>query len=217
MSRERVSEGSVRSEDRQVASEASAQKLVGDLVSISLDSPVVSLTDLDRVRGELAGGGDVSRDLAALLAHYCLDDASARAAFDVIISGLARAEALGDAFHLQGVYGTGKSHLLAVLTLLCGHPEAAWPAFLATHPQYAELAGRFGRKRLVAAIALDEYPVRSHPLEHIVLSCLEEELANRHEVRAALTEESHLLELVERYVAPQAGAELDRAARGAAE
>jgi hypothetical protein len=185
---------------------------VGDLISISSDSPVVSLTDLERVRRELAGGGDASDDLGALLTHYCLDDANTRAAFDVIVTGLAREESLGDAFHLQGVYGTGKSHLLAVLTLLCGHPQAAWPAFLATHPQYAELAGRFARRRLVAAIALDEYPVRTHPLEHIVLSRIEHELASRHGARVALTEASHLLDLVERYVVPQVGPQLDDAA-----
>ena len=184
---------------------------VGDLISISAALPVVSLTDLERIRADLAAG-----DLSDLLTSYCLDDADTRAAFDVIIAGLARQQALGDAFHLQGVYGTGKSHLLAVLTLLCGHPEAAWPAFLATHPQYLEISDRF-RPRLVAAIALDEYPVQTHPLEHIVLSRIEEELARRHGLRVALTEESHLLELVERYVVPQAGAELDRAALGAAE
>jgi hypothetical protein len=193
-----------------VQSEPSAVT-VGDLISIPSDSPVVSLTDLERVRRELASGGDVSDHLSALLAHYCLDDANTRAAFDVIVSGLAREEALGDAFHLQGVYGTGKSHLLAVATLLCGHPRAAWPTFLATHPQYAQFPDRF-RPRLVAAVALDEYPVRTHPLEHIVLSRIEQELARHRDARVALTEESHLLDLVERYVVPQVGPQLDDAA-----
>jgi len=184
---------------------------VGDLISVLSAPPVVSLTDLERVRGELSAGREASDDLADLLSHYCLDDPNTRAAFDVIISGLARREPLGDAFHLQGVYGTGKSHLLAVAALLCGHPSAAWPAFVVTHPQYAELTNRF-RPRLVAAIALDEYPVRTHPLEHIVLSRIEHELASRHGARVALTEESHLLDLVERYVVPQVGPQLDDAA-----
>lgn len=193
----------------------SAAKLVGDLISISPAPTVVSLTDLQRVREEISIGADVSADLAALLTHYCLDDPDTRGAFDVIVSGLSRQEALGDAFHIQGVYGAGKSHLLAAASLLCGHPEAAWPAFLHTHSQYAELAERFRRPRLVAAIALDEYPVRTHPLEHIVLSRIEQELAKRHRMRVALTEESHLLELVERYVVPQAGRGLDDAAASA--
>ncbi|MFB3882460.1 MAG: DUF6079 family protein [Armatimonadota bacterium] len=189
---------------------------VGDLISISPSSPVVSLTDLERLGEEIARGADVSDDLAALLTHYCLDDPDTRAAFDAMLSGLARREAGGDAFQLQGVYGSGKSHLLAVIALLCEHPGAAWPAFVTTHPQYEAVAERFARKRLVAAIALDEYPVRTHPLEHIVLSRLEAELA-RCGVRAALTEQSHLLDLVERYVVPQAEPGLDCATRRSAE
>ncbi len=243
-------------------SEHLAATRVGDLISISSAPAVVSLTDLERVRQELSRGGDVGEELSSLLTHYCLDDPDTRGAFDVIVSGLGRQEALGastslqdpdgslqgprgalslappirqaqgepraesrggDAFHVQGVYGAGKSHLLAALALLCGHPELAWPAFLDTHRQYAELAARFAKPRLVAAIALDEYPLRTHPLEHIVLSRIEHEFAARHGMRVALTEQSHLLELVDRYVVPfdsaqgkpQVSEGLDEAARAA--
>ncbi len=109
--------------------------------------------------------------------------------------------------------------------LLAGHPKAAWPAFLSSHPGYDRAAPRasqrsaasqssigFERPRLVVAIPLDNYPAQSHPLEHIVLSQIEAELARRHGLRVALTEESHLLDLVEHYVMPQAGAGLDEAA-----
>ena len=188
---------------------------VGDLISLSPVTPVVSLADVEGIRQSLAAGDDSLSGLTGLLAHYCLDDGDTRAAFEVMVSGLARQAELGDAFHVQGVYGTGKSHLLAALTLLCGHPEQAWPVFLGTHPEYAEVAGSFERPRLVVTIALDEYPTRTHTLEYVVLSRIEQELAQRHGVRVALTEESHLLELVDRYVAPQVGEGLEEAARGA--
>jgi len=188
---------------------------VGDLISLSPVTPVVSLADVEDIRRNLAAGDDSASALAGLLAHYCLDDADTRAAFEVMVSGLARPAELGDAFHVQGVYGTGKSHLLAALTLLCGHPEQSWPVFLETHPEYAEVAASFGGPRLVVAIALDEYPTRTHTLEYVVLHRIEQELAQRHGVRVALTEESHLLELVDRYVAPQVGEGLEEAARGA--
>ncbi len=184
---------------------------IGDLISIAPAPPVVSLTDLEQLRGEL-GDRSTPPEIRDLLAGYCLSDSETRASFDTMISGLAREGELGDAFHVQGVYGAGKSHLLAVLTLLAGHPEQAWPVFLEGHPGYTELAGGFTKPRLVVAVALDEYPTKTHPLEYVVLSRIEQELAVRHGVRAALTEESHLLELVARYVMPQAGEALNGAA-----
>lgn len=186
---------------------------VADLISISSAPPVVSLAELESVRCRLCEGGDAHAELTAMLGQYCLDDPDTRAAVEVILTSLARPGLAGDAFHVQGVYGSGKSHLLAALTLLCGHPKAAWPVFLASHPAYEKLAEQATQPRLVAAIALDEYPSRSHPLEHIVLSRLETELAARHGVTVALTEQSYLLELVEQYVAPQVGGALDDAAR----
>ena len=66
-------------------------------------------------------------------------------------------------------------------------------------------------------IALDAYPAQSHPLEYVVFSALEHELAHRHGVRVALTEEAHLLHLVQQYVYPQHGAELESLAQEAAQ
>ncbi len=184
---------------------------IGDLIEITPVPPVVSLTDVEQLRRELRAE-IVSPEIYDLLAGYCLNDPETRAAFDTMISGLAREGELGDAFHVQGVYGAGKSHLLAALTLLTGHPEQAWPLFLETHPDYKKLAHNFTKPRLVVAVALDEYPTKSHPLEYVVLSRLEQELAVRHGVKVALTEEAYLLELVAQYVLPQSGVALDNAA-----
>lgn len=185
---------------------------VGDLIAISPAPPVVSLSWLEMLRARLAAGGACAAELDCLLGGYLLDDPETKAAFEAVCRSLGRPEPRGDAFLVAGVYGSGKSHLLAALALLAGHPEQAWPRFLATHPQYARFAAGFAAGRLVAAIALDEYPAPSHPLEYIVFSRLEQELA-RHGARIALTEQSHLLAVVDAYVLPQVGRELDRAAR----
>ncbi len=188
---------------------------IGDIVSIVPAAPVVSLTDVNGIRRQLDVGAEPEAELATLLRYYCLDDPDTRAAFDVMVRSLGRDSGPGDAFHLQGVYGTGKSHLLAALSLLTGHPRAAWPVFLEGHPDCEELARAFDTRRLVVAIALDEYPSRTHPLEHVVFSQIEGALAQGYGTKVALTEQSHLLELVDRYVIPQVGAELDRAAAAA--
>jgi hypothetical protein len=188
---------------------------IGDIVAIAATAPVVSLADVNRLRRQLRDGADPGTELAALLRDYCLEDPDTRAAFDVMLGSFARDSGPGDAFHMQGVYGTGKSHLLAALSLLTSHPRTAWPVFLEGHPDYAELAPAFDRRRLVAAIALDEYPSSTHPLEHVIFSQLESALDEDHGVKVALTEESHLLDLVDRYVVPQVGGDLNRAAAGA--
>jgi hypothetical protein len=196
---------------------------VGDLVEIADAPVVVSLSWLEGLRSRLteddgvqgSADGEASRELASLLGGYSLQDSETRAAFEAITRSLGRSEVRGDAFLVSGVYGSGKSHLLAALSLLVGHPKESWPHFLSSHAGYDRVAAAFGRPRLVVAIPLDEYPA-THSLEHVVLSRIEAELARRHGVRVALTEESHLLDLVERYVVPQVGDELDAAARAAA-
>jgi hypothetical protein len=185
-------------------------RLVGDLIEVARAPVVVSLSDVEGLRGRLGEGGGAD-EARSLLAGYSLAEPETRAAFEAITRSLARDEARGDAFLISGVYGSGKSHLLAAVTLLVGHPRESWPHFLSSHPGYDRVAARFGGPRLVVAVPLDEYS-QTVPLEHIVLSRVEIELARRHGVRVALTEESHLLDLVERYVVPQVGDSLDEAA-----
>ncbi len=187
-------------------------RLVGDLIEVARAPAVVSLADVEGLRDRLGEGGGAD-EARSLLAGYSLAEPETRAAFEAITRSLARDEARGDAFLISGVYGSGKSHLLAAVMLLSGHPRESWPHFLSSHPGYDRVAARFGGPRLVVAIPLDGY---SHtvPLEHIVLARLESDLARRHGVRVALTEESHLLDLVERYVLPQVGDSLDEAAGG---
>jgi len=185
-------------------------RLVGDLIEVARAPAVVSLGDVEGLRDRLREGGGAD-EARSLLAGYSLAEPETRAAFEAITRSLARDEARGDAFLVSGVYGSGKSHLLAAVMLLAGHPRESWPHFLSSHPGYDRVVARFGGPRLVVAIPLDEYS-QTVPLEHIVLSRIESELARRHDVRVALTEESHLLDLVERYVVPQVGHSLNEAA-----
>lgn len=193
--------------------ESAASPKVGDLIAISRAPAVVSLTEVERLRDRLSAGEGVGEELASLLTEYYLGDEETRAACETMLRSLGRTEGRGDAFTVAGGYGSGKSHLLAALTLLAGHPREAWPCFLETHPEFRQMAQGFARPKLVVAIALDEYPTQSHPLEYVVFSRLEQELARRHEVQVALTEEAHLLQLVDEYVRPHHGAELEAAAR----
>lgn len=186
---------------------------IGDLISIAPAPAVISLSDLEGLRDRLDGGVEARDELGALVASYSLESRETRAAFDAMAASLGRKEQRGDAFLIQGVYGAGKSHLLALLALLCGHGEEAWPAFLDTHPSCER--PDFGWPRLVVAVALDEYSARTHTLEGIVLSRIEAELAKRHGLQVALSDDSHLLDLVDRYVAPQAGEPLDAGAKEA--
>ena len=187
--------------------------LIGDLISISRAPAVVSLSAVDAARKQVCGGGPPGEGVLRLLAEYFLGEAETRAGFEAMIRSLGRTEERGDAFVVQGVHGSGKSHLLAVLSLLCWQPKEAWPAFISSHPEYTGAAGRFARPRLVVAVALDEYAAASHSLERIVLSRIEAELAAMHDIRLALTEESHLLDLMAKYVTPQAEGALDELAR----
>lgn len=186
---------------------------IGDLVTVSRAPAVVSLSDLGRLRDRLAQGEPCAEELASLLGEYHLGEEQTRLASEAMLRSLGRSEERGDAFSVAGVYGSGKSHLLSVLALLCGHPQVAWPAFLEGHRQYARAAPGFSQPRLVVPIPLDEYPSPSHPLEQIVFSCLERELSQRHGVRVALTEDSHLVHLVREHVLPRYRGELNAAAQ----
>jgi hypothetical protein len=185
---------------------------IGDLVAVSRAPAVVSLGDVARLRDQLTRGEPCTDELASLLGEYHLGEEQTRLAFEAMLRSLGRSEERGDAFSVAGVYGSGKSHLLAVLALLCGHPQAAWRAFLEGHPQHARAAAGFPQPRLVVPIPLDEYPSPSHPLERIVFSSLERELAQRHGVRTALTEDSHLVRLVRDHVLPRFREALNAAA-----
>ncbi|MGI9953102.1 DUF6079 family protein [Moorellaceae bacterium AZ2] len=102
----------------------------------------------------------------------------AERALGAVLSAIGRGE--GQGFFLQGPYGSGKSHLLAVLNLLLTSPEkrevlAAKERVAASWPEgWPSLVKRVGGQRyLVAAVSLVEH---SHyeELEDVVLGALDE-------------------------------------------
>ena len=89
-------------------------------------------------------------------------DARSHYALQTLLGSLAGAR--GGAFWLNGIYGSGKSHLLGVLALLCqGAGRAVWGAL---YPQFAPMLAQF-QPRLVVSIALDDYGAASFDLETI--------------------------------------------------
>lgn len=89
-------------------------------------------------------------------------DARSQHALHTTLSSLAQPQ--GGAFWLNGVFGSGKSHLLGVLTLLAegqGHE-----AFAASHPDCAPYLERFA-PRLAIHISLDEFDAAKLGLEEI--------------------------------------------------
>jgi len=106
---------------------------VGDLISISDFPAVVVLADVaalkERLGAESPLAADTQAQLRAYLEHYFIDEPENRAACDGILGSLARASGPGGAFLVRGVYGSGKSHLLAALSLLAEHRDM-WPHFL---------------------------------------------------------------------------------------
>lgn len=131
-----------------------------ELIGIHEFPVVVQAADVRALRNE-PNNEDGVRDF---IGGYLAFDERSRHALSTIVSSLSRPNS-GGAFFLNGVFGSGKSHLLGLLTLLCdgiGHAT-----FETTHPQFAPALNNFGRS-FVVHLALDEYDAAKWPLEEIV-------------------------------------------------
>ncbi len=123
--------------------------------------PVPAVAHPRHARAALAAGDDAV--LAAWVGGYAITVAEHRRLVEELLASLAW-DAHGAAVLLNGLYGTGKSHLLILLHLLAACP-GAWPAFLVSHPElrrYTEPCSK--HRRLTVHFALDEYGPRV-PLE----------------------------------------------------
>lgn len=104
---------------------------------------------------ELLAGADAEA-LAEWTAGYAITVPEHRLLIEDLLASLAWGEH-GAAVLINGVYGTGKSHLLVLLHLLSALPEA-WPPFLQAHPTFRRYAdGVREHRRLVVHFSLDEY------------------------------------------------------------
>lgn len=100
---------------------------------------------------------------SAFMRGYLGFDEHARFTLETLINSLAQ-PGPGGAFFINGVFGSGKSHLLGLLTLLGegrGHAD-----FLAVHSHFTSQLGTFP-KRFVVYFSLDEYDGARFSLEEI--------------------------------------------------
>jgi len=192
---------------------------IRDIVTVPSIPRVVQLAAVERLSAALdsraagrpAGSEEeLEAQLSGYLEQYFLVDARTRTTVQTLLIHLATHRDHGEAFFVKGLYGSGKSHLLAVLRLLLEHP-VAWDFFLRTHPEFAQCAERFLAQPplLAVAVALDEYDGRDTALEDILFREAERALRRpRLDIQAPLTEESYALELIDRHLAPRYAAEL---------
>lgn len=99
---------------------------------------------------------DMSDALPAWTAGYAITSPEHRQLLESLLASLAW-EDHGQSFLINGLYGTGKSHLLVLLHLLTVLP-AAWTPFLDAHPSFRRYASPLqAHRRLVAHFSLDAY------------------------------------------------------------
>jgi len=107
-----------------------------DLISVRRFPPVVQAAQVRDLRAHLDGAPALE-----FVAAYWAHDARARFALSEALAALNSRET-GGAFWVNGVYGSGKSHFLGLLALLCdgaGHEE-----FAANHPFVAAALPEIG-------------------------------------------------------------------------
>jgi hypothetical protein len=184
---------------------------VGDLIAVSKFPAVIRLEQALSLREDLGAAGEEL--LAGFVEQYFTGEADTRRAVETLLASLARSKGPGQAFLLRGPYGSGKSHLLGLLALLCDSPVAR-QRFFASHPEFSRFApGLEAARRIVVAVSLDE--AGALPLEEVVFRAVEAELARRWQIEAPLTDRSHFLQLVTEYVLPLRRDELEADARRA--
>lgn len=132
---------------------------VGDFIAVRPFPGVVQCGDVRELR--TGHNPQATRDF---ISGYLGFDERSRYALGTCLDSLAGKQH-GNAFFLNGVFGSGKSHLLGLLALLCdgiGHE-----AFAATHPHLTPPP--CDAKRLVVYFSLDDYNAARISLEEAAL------------------------------------------------
>ncbi len=144
---------------------------IGDFVAVNEVAPVVQLA----VVREAPRHESFPDTLAPLVDGYLVVEGANAAA----VHGLLSALPTGGAFLLSGVYGTGKSHLLAFLGLLAEFPEAR-QRFTRHYPTWAQMLQPLENRRFfVTYISLDEFDPTALPLETVVAREIAAEAARK--------------------------------------
>ncbi|MBM3497424.1 MAG: hypothetical protein FJX74_02030 [Armatimonadetes bacterium] len=191
---------------------------VTDLVQAAPLERAVQLDQVIGLRAALEREGDrltadTQRRLHDMVGGYLGDNPENEAALGAMLASLTRAERHGGAFYLHGLAGVGKSHLLALVGLLC-ESAAARELFVATHPAFAYLCRALGEAPglLVIMADLTAHRGQQEQLEDALFQCAEDELRRpRYGVEVPLTELTHALWMIDRYLVPGHRDELNAA------
>ncbi|MGD8240283.1 MAG: DUF6079 family protein, partial [Armatimonadota bacterium] len=190
-----------------------------------LDVDLSEARDARDVREPSAGGPEA--ELRSVLCDYVPDEpngngrggngstaAALRAALESVCGpggDSANATSPGAGLLIDGVHGSGKTHFLSVLALLLEY-ELARSIFAEAHAGFRDVLARLDRQPplLVVPVSLDEHRGRNELLEDIVFDATECELArSRHGIHLPLSAQSHALHLIDQYISPRYGHELD--------
>jgi len=165
--------------------------LTGDLVHLREVPQVTCLGELDRLLAEK--GRPAARELVT---GFLAGEPANAYALEALLSPLAAGK--GGAFLVSGLYGSGKSHLLAVVGLLAAAPDL-WPDFARAHPDLGRLSPP-SEPALVVALPLDEIGPASS-LESLVFGSLSRALGGEG-APLPLAREERVVEAFTRYVLP---------------
>ncbi len=137
---------------------------IGDLVEIRGVPTVIQLASISHAaHAELEGARQEA--LREITASYLVVHGANEAAIEGILTGMSKAN--GCAYMVSGAFGTGKSHMLAIIGLLCQF-QWARELFTRSHERYAKLVSEIAKhKWLVTFISLDSYSPKA-PLEQIL-------------------------------------------------
>jgi hypothetical protein len=172
---------------------------IAELIRINPAPQVITLGQVEALKRGLHEGkqatAETAGQLRALLEHYFISESDHRQALAALLQSMAGGN--GYAALVYGPFGAGKSHLLAVISLLAEFPQC-WPIFLSSHHEFARFAPTAEKKHLVVQVALDDYASAAHSLEDIVFGQIERELAQDwHRSLVPLTEPAYFLEVFE--------------------
>ncbi|MGQ9731620.1 MAG: hypothetical protein ACUVX8_10155, partial [Candidatus Zipacnadales bacterium] len=200
------------------ATSSSWKGVVTDLVgatplprAVQLEQVAALRADLEREGGNLT---DRTRNaLRGIVEAYVADHGENDAALRAMLSSLSRPERYGGAFYVHGIAGVGKSHLLALVGLLAKSGQAR-KMFAERHPHLADMCEALEHAPPLLVVMADLTARRGpqQQLEDILFECTEEELRRPPPgIEVALTELSHALSLIDRYLVPGHLAELNAA------
>ncbi len=194
---------------------------IGDLISISEDIELVSLSNLASLREELAREPDelslpVAAQMRGVLEDYIAAEGDeAEDALSGIIDAVMSDGGEGSAMLVGGPARSGKSHLLAVVALLLEY-AAGRRLLLSNHAHFAPGVRRIEQARpvLVVPVPLDEHRGDQEHLEDIIFDRTAQELARaKYDAPVPLSQQSYALDLIERHIVPRYADELNDRAR----